>query len=302
MQRIGRVNRIGSVAENIYNYMFYPSKQGDSQIRLYENALMKLQGFHSAFGEDAQIYSREEIVKQFEMYDSNVRDTVDKKIQLLREVRELYAKDRKLYNKIKALPMKSRVMRDTGKHSGSSIVFVSSNVKTEFYYVNSKTVEPIDFLEAVKYLKAKPEEQPTPFGEDNLHFDHVNLALKNYSLAVMESRDDNTAHRVGLDQTSLKANYFLRAIKRVTNDSDLKSKCDILTNYINEGVYSKLPRYLKTLAMAFKNDRKAMKDKEYYISNKIDELIAEYHTQTSSERNSRLEVDDPKIIISETFK
>jgi hypothetical protein len=66
MQRIGRVNRIGSKAENIYNYLFYPSKQGDHEIKLYANALVKLQGFHSAFGEDAQIYSKEEIVKQFE--------------------------------------------------------------------------------------------------------------------------------------------------------------------------------------------------------------------------------------------
>lgn len=79
MQRIGRVNRIGSVADNIYNYMFYPSQQGNKEIQLYENALLKLQGFHSAFGEDAQIYSREEIVKQFEMFDSNVHDAVDKK-------------------------------------------------------------------------------------------------------------------------------------------------------------------------------------------------------------------------------
>ena len=33
MQRIGRVNRIGSVAPNIYNYMFYPSQQGDKEIQ-----------------------------------------------------------------------------------------------------------------------------------------------------------------------------------------------------------------------------------------------------------------------------
>ena len=65
MQRIGRVNRIGSVADKIYNYMFYPSMQGNQEIHLYSNALIKLQGFHSAFGEDAQIYSREEIVKEF---------------------------------------------------------------------------------------------------------------------------------------------------------------------------------------------------------------------------------------------
>lgn len=302
MQRIGRVNRIGSMAENIYNYMFYPSKQGNSQIQLYENALMKLQGFHSAYGEDAQIYSREEIVKQFEMFDSNVRDAVDKKIQLLREVRELYSKDRKLYNKIKNLPMKSRVMRDTGKHSGYSIVFVSSNVKTEFYKVDSKTVEPLDFLEAVKYLKAKPEEQPAPFGDDNTHFEHVNRALDSYSYAVMEARDDNTARRVDLDQTSLRANNFLRTVKRITQDSDLQSKCDILMNYINDGVYSQLPRYLKALAGEFHNDRVLMKEKEYYISTKIDSLIQTYHSQTRKERNSQQEVEDPRIIISETFK
>ena len=96
MQRIGRVNRIGSVAPNIYNYMFYPSKQGDKEIQLYKNALVKLQGFHSAFGEDAQIYSKEEIVKEFQMFDNNVKDSIDKKIALLREVRELYNSDRKL--------------------------------------------------------------------------------------------------------------------------------------------------------------------------------------------------------------
>ena len=58
------------------------------------------------------------------MFDSNVKDSIDKKIALLREVRELYNSDRKLYHKIKALPMKSRVMRDTGKHSGKSIISI----------------------------------------------------------------------------------------------------------------------------------------------------------------------------------
>jgi hypothetical protein len=59
------------------------------------------------------------------MFDNKIKDSIDKKIALLREVRELYNNDRKLYHKIKSLPMKSRVMRDTGKHSGKSVVFVS---------------------------------------------------------------------------------------------------------------------------------------------------------------------------------
>ncbi|MBO7224393.1 MAG: DEAD/DEAH box helicase family protein, partial [Bacteroidales bacterium] len=235
MQRIGRVNRIGSVADNIYNYMFYPSQQGDNEIQLYKNALVKLQGFHSAFGEDAQIYSKEEIVKEFQMFDSNVKDNIDKKIALLREVRELYNNDRKLYNKIKALPMKSRVMRNISKYSGKSIIFVSSNIKTEFYLATQTSIEIIDFLEAVKYLKAKPEELPVSFTNEEQHYKHVNKALDKYESEYIAAADTSSINRVDLDKTSLEANKFLRTIKQITTDDELKKNCDILMGYINEG-------------------------------------------------------------------
>jgi hypothetical protein len=54
MQRIGRVNRIGSTAKAIHNYMFYPSDPGDAIISLKKNSLIKLQSFHSALGEDTK--------------------------------------------------------------------------------------------------------------------------------------------------------------------------------------------------------------------------------------------------------
>jgi superfamily II DNA/RNA helicase len=61
MQRIGRLNRIGCTAEKIYIYNFYPTAQVNSDIELEKKAIMKLQAFHSAFGEDAQVYSKSEI-------------------------------------------------------------------------------------------------------------------------------------------------------------------------------------------------------------------------------------------------
>lgn len=302
MQRIGRVNRIGSVAPNIYNYMFYPSQQGDKEIQLYKNALVKLQGFHSAFGEDAQIYSKEEIVKEFQMFDNNVKDSIDKKIALLREVRELYNNDRKLYHKIKALPMKSRVMRDTGKHSGKSIIFVSSNVKTEFYLATETSVEVIDFLEAVKYLKAKPEEQPVPFSKEEQHYKHVNSALAQYTTEYVEAADTSSINRIDLDKTSLEANKFLRTIKQITTDNELKSQCDVLMGYINEGIYAQLPRYLKALSREYKNDRAKMKQDEYSLQNKISELLGEYQTMNKEQRHDAQDISNPQIIISESFK
>ena len=302
MQRIGRVNRIGSFAPNIYNYMFYPSREGDNEIKLYKNALIKLQGFHSAFGEDAQIYSKEEIVKEFKMFDNNVKDSIDKRIALLREVRELYNRDRKLYHKIKALPMKSRVMRDTGKHTGKTIIFVSSNVKTEFYLADDHEVKPIDFLDAVIYLKAKPEEKPVLFSSEELHYKHVNGALDMYTSEYVEAADTTSINRTDLDKSSLEANKFLRTIKQITTDSDLKSQCEILIGYINEGIYAQLPRYLKTLSREYKNDRVKMKQDEYVLQSKVAELVKTYHTMNKDQRHDALDISSPQIIISESFK
>ena len=302
MQRIGRVNRIGSLAQYIYNYLFYPSRQGDKEIQLYKNALVKLQGFHSAFGEDAQIYSKEEIVKEFQMFDNNVKDYIDKKIELLREVRELYNNDRELYHKIKALPMKSRAMRDIGKHSGKSVVFVSSNIKTEFYLATSKNIETIDFLDAVEYLKAKPEEQPVPFSDDEQHYKHVNKALEKYSTEYVEAADTSSINRPDLDKTSLEANKFLRTIKQITTDRELVSQCNVLTGYINEGIYAQLPRRLKKLSREYKNDQKRIREEEYKIKEEIKGLFEEYQTMDKEQRHDAQDISNPQIVISESFK
>ena len=302
MQRIGRVNRIGSVADSVYNYMFYPSQQGDSEIQLYKNALVKLQGFHSAFGEDAQIFSREEIVRQFQLFDSKVKDAVDKKIALLREVRELYNTNRKLYHKIKALPLKSRVMRETGKHKGKTVVFVSSNVKTEFFLASKDKVKAIDFLEAIAYLKAKPEEKPAPFTQEEQHYEHVNNAVAKYKSDYMEAASvEVSAKRTDLDKTSLEANLFLRTVKRVISDTETRTQCDVLTNYINEGVYAQLPRQLKALAREYKGDRMRLRQEEYVVQNRIDKIFKEYLTMNRDRRETEQEISDPQIIISETF-
>lgn len=302
MQRIGRVNRIGSLAQYIYNYLFYPSRQGDKEIQLYKNALVKLQGFHSAFGEDAQIYSKEEIVKEFQMFDNNVKDYIDKKIELLREVRDLYNNDRELYRKIKALPMKSRAMRDIGKHSGKSVVFVSSNIKTEFYLATSTNIETIDFLEAVEYLKAEPEEQPVPFSDDEQHYKHVNKALEKYSTEYVEAADTSSINRPDLDKTSLEANKFLRTIKQITTDSELVSQCNVLTGYINEGIYAQLPRRLKKLSREYKNDQKRIREEEYKIKEEIKGLFEEYQTMDKEQRHDAQDISNPQIVISESFK
>ena len=302
MQRIGRVNRIGSVAKNIYNYMFYPSPDGDKQIKLYKNALIKLQGFHSAFGEDAQIYSREEIVKEFNLYNSNVKDIVDKKIALLRELRELYNSNREWYHHIKNLPLKSRVIRDTGKHKDSSIVFVSSNVKTEFYLIEkSESPKILDFLSAVKYLKASPEEKAIPFNGHKIHYDHVNNAVTEFKNDLQSQTDLGSIRNANLDKTSQVADKFLRTVKQVCkNDYTLRKDCETLQSYLKQGIYARLPRALKTISQEYKNDRSKILAETRILANRISDLVDEYQIN-SKDNTSQVNAGNPSIIISETF-
>lgn len=67
MQRIGRVNRIGSTADTVYVYNFMPSAQGDAQIKLVQKAHNKIQSFHTLFGEDSQVFTDDEEVAHYDI-------------------------------------------------------------------------------------------------------------------------------------------------------------------------------------------------------------------------------------------
>ena len=152
MQRIGRVNRIGSTAKAIHNYMFYPSDPGDAIISLKKNSFIKLQSFHSALGEDTRIYSHDEIVQEFRLFNSNMPDDTDRRLALRGEVQALHDSNPALYRRIKQLPAKSRCSREaervqlpTNATVPSTLAYLSSPQKKAFYLVgekNTRTVVP----------------------------------------------------------------------------------------------------------------------------------------------------------------
>ena len=117
MQRIGRVNRIGSLAKCVYNYNFYPSAQGNEEIQLRKTSYMKLQGFHSAFGEDSRIYTIEEVVEQFKMYKDGMPEDEDVRLRYLDFLRNFMKDNPDEFRRIKKLPPKARTARKSDRKS-----------------------------------------------------------------------------------------------------------------------------------------------------------------------------------------
>ncbi|MGK2861132.1 MAG: C-terminal helicase domain-containing protein [Chitinophagaceae bacterium] len=139
-QRIGRVNRIGSTADMIYNYAFYPSRQSNELVSLYNNAYIKLQGFHTAYREDAQIYTLEDVLEQVKLHIKGLPEDEDKRLRYLEFIRNFKTDNEKEFKRIKALPLKARTARDTKKSDkpvigGGSLIFLKSSYKMEFYKV-----------------------------------------------------------------------------------------------------------------------------------------------------------------------
>lgn len=186
MQRIGRVNRIGSASKHIYNYVFYPSREGNREINLKQIALSKIQTFHSTFGEDNQIYSREEIIdrdlsKLFDEGMKRQKEECNQELPYYEELRALYQTNRREYNRIAKLSLRSRTGRKANNIDGvtlsnDTLVFLKTNFRKVFFLV-SKSPEELSVLDALKYFKAQKEEPPVERIEQ--HHKHVNMALKN---------------------------------------------------------------------------------------------------------------------------
>lgn len=258
MQRIGRVNRIGSTAKAIYNYMFYPSDPGDAIISLKKNSLIKLQSFHSALGEDTRIYSHEEIVQEFRLYNSDVHDDTDRSLELMREVRRLHDGDPAHYRRIKQLPPKSRCGRDK-RNAGSqventTIAYVASSQKKAFYLAGDRARE-LSFLEAVDIFRAEPTERAIALGDaESRHYEQVRSAMAQYYAVRQQECREERPKIGGRDNDAKKAAAFLREIRPLlSSDDEARTTLDQLKQLVERGTYNQLADALNRMA---RNHRK----------------------------------------------
>ena len=186
MQRVGRVNRIGAIAPKIYIYNFYPTAKVDDDIELKKKAIMKLQAFHTALGEDSQIYSETEEVDNFGLFErSPEEEERDQRLALLMELRQFRQQNPEEFRRIKGLPLRARVGRAHEPRAGSTVTFIRSQRRDAFYRVQpSGKIEEIALLEAADEFRAPdPKEKAIPLHA--AHHDHINTAITSFKASVI---------------------------------------------------------------------------------------------------------------------
>ena len=185
MQRIGRVNRIGTKAERIHIYNFYPTAKVNSDIELQKKAILKLQAFHSALGEDSQIYSTEEEIETFGLFDREIEEERDERLAYLMELRAFRDTNRDLYRKIKNLPLRCRTGRKDRMINDTSLTFIRNQRRDAFYFIKpDNALEELTFVEIARRFKAVASEKSLPLHDK--HHAQIQAAVADFSTKLNE--------------------------------------------------------------------------------------------------------------------
>ena len=121
IQRVGRINRVGTKHEKIYIFNFFPTDQANDEIKLKETAESKIHAFISLLGEDAKHLTDEEITESHNLFERlNSKSSLteedeegESELKYLQVIRDIQDKDKKLYEKIERLPKRLEQPRST---------------------------------------------------------------------------------------------------------------------------------------------------------------------------------------------
>lgn len=305
MQRIGRVNRIGSSAKAIYIFNFFPTSKVNNDIELEKKAKMKLFAFHAALGEDSQIYSTDETPESFGLFDKNIDEERDEKLRYLMWLRQLKAENPDLIKHINKLPLRARVGRKNKLLPGSTIVFIRNKRRDAFTFIRANgDVEDLTFLEAAKEFEARIDEKSIP-----LHAKHHEQVAKAIEIfASMEKESQVAKRKVNPSQgpNEKKALIYLDGFTNIPDISD--QELDLIEKAkiaITTGKFQQLQRDINKLRTATKKTPV----KPVVLLEQLIKIISAYpleHIQdnTGDKYTQQGKITDeftPEIIISESF-
>ena len=313
MQRIGRVNRIGSKSDTIYNYVFYPSDPGNEQINLKQISLSKIQTFHTTFGEDNQIYSTEEIVdrdldKLFKQGMKEQEEDRNLELPFYEELRALYQSNLKEYKRIEKLSLRSRCGRE--KHevegvtlSGDTMVFLKTNFRKIFYLVSDGEVRDLSSIDALKYFKATPEEPKVPRIEN--HHKHVEKAVNTFKANKMEEIQEEEANqnqRSNLGaQVTTAVSLLNRMIPQFADDPDLQVKVNQLKSLAQRGTITDIAKRLQRISKDLQRSGGKVKMTLEAAKAEIKAMANKYNAYYRDTQHAE-EESDANIILSESFQ
>ena len=239
MQRVGRINRVGTAYDRIYVFNFFPTAQSEKQLPMEERILEKLQAFHDTLGEDYKYLSDEEVVSPKKLFSDLNKDIDDDEestnpeLGYLAIIRQIRDNDPTLFSQIKRLPKKAKAGKISEvAEENSTIGFIRKGALKTFFQTNGETKQ-LSFMEAIKQIEAEPDEKKVGIGSDFYdQFDKNSDAFDE----MLTTEETVTTEKVMVAGNDAKIIRLLKAMKnepKLTDDQE--EKIDILIKRWEDG-------------------------------------------------------------------
>jgi ERCC4-related helicase len=319
MQRIGRVNRIGSRDKKVYVYNYYPSADGDKQIRLVNNALRKLQAFHTAFGEDNKIFSLLEQKGEAGLFGSKIKREESEILKYLNLLRDFRKKNPKEFKRIKGIPNKSRCGRSAKKIylktpdinqeeqeydlKETSIAYLKSDDHPGIFCLvtpKKNTIE-LNFLQAVKIYQAKKDEKPIKLHHE--HHDQVVASLDFFRSKKTQDSIKDQSNR-SLSPAEKKAIKNLNGIIKYAPTEQKKNTLNRAIKVIKKGTFTNkgMPKSINDF---FKANKNIMNDINLFYDRLFKDVLDRYNLVVKDKQDESTGprgIINPKIVLTQSFE
>jgi superfamily II DNA/RNA helicase len=225
IQRVGRVNRVGTKFDIIHTYNFFPTDEGNDLIKLKEAAEAKIHAFIEMLGADARLLTEGEEIKSHDLFAQlNSKKTItgengedDTELEYLTEIREVRDKNPELFSRIKRLPKKARSSRmltanpaSTVKQLPALLTYFRQGRLDKFFAAQPGAEEAVelDFFAAAQILKPEnTSEARQAIPQEFYTFLESNKAA--FTAATSPSNEDATSQHKG----SANDAYILKRLK-----------------------------------------------------------------------------------------
>lgn len=229
MQRVGRINRVGTKFDDIYVFNFFPSTQVGEHMSLEENITSKIQAFHDTLGEDFKYLSEDEEVDTYGIFGKNLYNKLNSKesleedfyedstLKYLQIIRSLRDEDEKLFIKIKNYPRKIRSAKYLDKDG--TLTFFRNGYMKRFFISDENASREMTFLDAMKIMESDKEEKHHKVSNryyDNLENNKRELikVLQEESMDISPIRKEGKSH----DKTIIKNLKALNSYPKFTDN------------------------------------------------------------------------------------
>lgn len=233
MQRVGRINRVGTEFDRIYVYNFFPTAQTKEHMPLEERILEKLQSFHDTLGEDIKYLSDDEEVSSKRLFQDLNKDMdeddegTNPELAYLAIIRQIRDNNPELFNKIKRLPKKAKAgkISDLIENEGT-VGFIRKGALKTFFLSNDAETKHLTFMEAIKYIQSEPDDEKISVGSN--YYDHYDKNSDAFDEYLIEE-DTISTEKVMVAGNDAKIIKMLKAMKNEpTFTDDQEEKLDIL--------------------------------------------------------------------------